>query len=247
MEQSDRTPELILTGERTLPGIPEENYWFQRHVVAYRFAAARVVGRRVLDAGCGEGYGSAILATKAASVVGIDLERDVIDHAAERYPSVRFEAGDLSALPGPDGSFDAVVSFQVIEHLQSPRDFAAECARVLKPGGLLILSTPNRLTFSPEGIRNPFHTVEFAPDELRGILAQRFDVQTLAGTFHGLRLSILERLIRRSFPERIISQPVPEWPAWLRRVVAMVTPGDFRIAERDVERSLDLIAVATLR
>lgn len=246
---TDETPAdlLKITGERTLPGIPEENYWFQRHVVAYRFAAERVEEMQVLDAGCGEGYGASILAGRAKSVLGIDLERDVIDHAVERYPNVRFEVGDLSTLAFPAGTFDAVVSFQVIEHLQSPRGFVTECARVLRPGGLLILSTPNRLTFSPEGVRNPFHTVEFAPGELRGVLEERFDVQMLGGTFHKMRLSLVEGLMRNSLPERLISQPAPEWPAWLRRVVAAVKPRDFRIRDRQVERGLDLVAVARRR
>ena len=241
------SPELILTGERTLPGIPEENYWFQRHVVAYRYAAERIAGMDVLDAGCGEGYGSSILAERAASVVGVDLERDVIEHAAERYPSVHFQTGDLATLGFPDGAFDAVVTFQVIEHLQSPRGFVAECARVLRPGGTLILSTPNRLTFSPTGVRNPFHTVEFAPTELRGVIEEGFAVSMLGGTFHRWRLDLVERMMRASLPERLISQPVPEWPSWLRRVVAAVTPNDFTIRERGVERSLDLVAVGRKR
>ncbi|MCI0345904.1 MAG: class I SAM-dependent methyltransferase [Chloroflexi bacterium] len=246
-ETAPSSADLILTGERTLPGIPEENYWFQRHVVAYRFAADRVAGCEVLDAGCGEGYGSAILAGRAKSVLGIDLEHAVIEHAAENYPNVRFDAGDLAALPFPDGSFDAVVSLQVIEHLASPRDFIAECARVLRPGGTLVLSTPNRLTFSPEGIRNPFHTVEFAPAELRGLMEARFDVAMLGGTFHKARIRMVERLIRASLPERLISQPVPEWPRWLRRLVVGVEAKDFRIAERNVERSLDLVVAARRR
>ena len=76
----DSFPEpLVLTGERTLPGIPEENYWFQRHVVAYEFAAKLVAGKDVLDAGCGEGYGAALLARDAASVVGTDLEPEVVE------------------------------------------------------------------------------------------------------------------------------------------------------------------------
>ncbi|HJR19392.1 MAG TPA: class I SAM-dependent methyltransferase [Actinomycetota bacterium] len=247
MDDTAPASDLILTGERTLPGIPEENYWFQRHVVAYRHAADRIAGMNVLDAGCGEGYGSAMLAEHAASVVGVDLERDVIEHAAERYPNVRFQTGDLATLGFPDASFDAVVTFQVIEHMQSPRGFLTECGRVLRPGGLLVLSTPNRLTFSPAGVRNPFHTVEFAPAELRSVLEDRFVVQLLGGTFHRWRLDLVERMMRASLPERLISQPVPEWPAWLRRVVTAVTPRDFVIRESHVERSLDLIAVARRR
>jgi SAM-dependent methyltransferase len=235
---------LVLTGERTLPGIPEENYWFQRHVVAYRFAAGRVAGLEVLDAGCGEGYGCAMLAERAASVTGVDIEHSVIEHAAAAYPPVRFERADLLELPWPDASFDAVVSFQVIEHLQRPREFVSECARVLRPGGSLILSTPNRLTFSPEGIRNAFHTVEFAPDELRALVATSLDVERLAGTFHGPRLRVVEMLMRSSLPERLIALPVPEWPRRLRRLVSSITHRDFRIRHARVERSLDLVVVA---
>jgi SAM-dependent methyltransferase len=243
--RDETTPEgLILTGERTLPGIPEENYWFQRHVAAYKLAATLVRGREVLDAGCGEGYGSAILARAGATVVGVDLEAEVVEHAAVRYPEVRFERSDLLALPYPEASFDAVVSLQVIEHLERPREFVSECARVLREGGVLVISTPNRLTFSPDGIRNPFHTVEFSPAELRAILETKLDVERLAGTFHGPRLALHERFARASFPERLIATPVPEWSPRLRRAVARVTPRDFRIRDRNVDRSLDLVAVA---
>ena len=241
---NDSSPDALqLTGERTLPGIPEENYWYQRHVAAYDYAATLVRGE-VLDAGVGEGYGAAILARAATTVVGVDLEPEVIEHAAANYPDVHFKRADLLELPFHDETFDAVVSLQVIEHLQRPREFVSEIARVLKPGGRLILSTPNRLTFSPDGIRNPFHTVEFAPPELRAVLEEALIVERLAGTFHGPRIALGEKLARRSFPERLISTPVPEWPARLRRAVARVTAKDFRIRDARVERSLDLVAVA---
>jgi len=227
-----------------MPGIPEENYWFQRHVAAYRLAASLVSGFEVLDAGCGEGYGSAMLADAGGTVVGVDLEPDVVEHATVRYPRVRFQTADLLALPFPDESFDAVVSLQVIEHLQRAREFVSECARVLRPGGLLVLSTPNRITFSPEGIRNPFHTVEFSASELRALVETKLHVLRMAGTFHGRRISLIERFMRGKFPERLIAQPVPEWPGWLRRVVRSVKPDDFRILEGHIDRSLDLIALA---
>ena len=244
MSEETAPEALQLTGERTLPGIPEENYWFQRHVVAYRFAAGLVRGRAVLDAGCGEGYGTAMLGEAAASVVGLDLEPDVVDHARAAYPDVRFEAGDLLSLPYPDAAFDGVVSLQVIEHLHRPIEFVSECARVLKPGGVFVCATPNRITFSPEGIRNPFHTVEFSAADLRAVLEPKFTIERVAGTFHGPRLRLMELPIRTSFWERQIAQPVPEWPGWLRRAVARVTPGDFRIRDGTIDASLDLIAVA---
>jgi SAM-dependent methyltransferase len=242
LEFSDFEP--ALTGERTLPGIAEENYWFQRHVIAYEWAAARLRGLSVLDAGCGEGYGTAILAATASSVVGVDLDSSIVRHAATTYSRPRFEAADLQALPYPDGSFEAVVSLQVIEHLPSPRDFLGEIARVLAPAGLAIIATPNRLTFSPEGIRNPFHTFEFSPDELRALLTDSFAVQEMLGTFHGPRIRMIERFLRTPFPERLVAQAVPQWPRWLRTFVSRVRPADFAIRPAGVARSLDLVAVA---
>jgi SAM-dependent methyltransferase len=240
----DADDPLPLTGERTTPDVPAENYWFQRHVAAYRFAVPLVSGARVLDAGCGEGYGTDLLADGAREAVGVDLEEPVIRRAALRYPRAHFETANLVSLPYEDSSFDAVISMQVIEHLHTPQEFVAECARVLKPGGLLVLSTPNRLTFSPKGIRNPFHTFEFAPDELRATLAARFTDIEMLGMFHGARIAVVEKFLRRSFTERLIDQPAPEWPSWLRAIVARVTPNDFAILPARQERSLDLIAIA---
>jgi len=177
-------------------------------------------------------------------VVGVDLKPDVVEHAQAAYPNVRFQTGDLLSLPFPDAIFDGVVTLQVIEHLQRPREFVSECARVLKPGGRLVLATPNRITFSPQGIRNPFHTVEFSAAELRSVIEPTLTVERMAGTFHGPRLAMIERVIRRPFAERQIEQPVPEWPGWLRRAVERVTPDDFRIRDARIDRSLDLIAVA---
>lgn len=240
----DADEPIPLTGERTTPGVPEENYWFQRHVVAYRFAADLVRGMRVLDAGCGEGYGTDMLAAVATEAVGTDLEAPVVHRARDRYPRARFEVANLVSLPFPDASFGAVVSLQVIEHIQTPHEFLSECARVLTPGGLLIMSTPNRLTFSPDGMRNPFHTFEFSPSELHAALARHFASVEVRGTFHGPALRALERIIRTPFPERLLAQPAYEWPAWLRSRVAGVEPDDFRVRARRLDRSLDLIAIA---
>jgi len=120
--------------------------------------------------------------------------------------------------------------------------------RALAPSGVLIISTPNRLTFSPDGMRNPFHTFEFAPDELRAAIAQQFSFIELAGAFHGARVRLLEMILRKSFPERLIAQPAPEWPGWLRAAVGAVRASDFAIRgesrSQRLERSLDLIAIA---
>ncbi len=236
--------DLQPTGERTLPGIPEENYWYQRHVAAYRFASNLVEGREILDAGCGEGYGSEILTASARDVVGVDIDADTLVRAGRRYPRARFERADLLELPFPDASFDAVVSLQVIEHLSAPRAFLAECARVLRPAGLLVLSTPNRLTFSPEGPRNPFHVNEVSEPELHALLSTAFRVERTLGSFHGSRIRRTERMRRRSFPEMLLDRPAPEWPRWLHRAVGRIVPDDFEIRDVGLDRALDLLAVA---
>ncbi|MGH3664994.1 MAG: class I SAM-dependent methyltransferase [Egibacteraceae bacterium] len=238
-----------LTGERTLPGVPQENYWFARHVAAYRFAAARCRGLRVLDAGCGEGYGAAIMAESAAEVVGVELVADVAAHARAAYPDVGFVPADVCDLPLDDASFDAVVSLQVVEHLPDPGRFLAETARVLRPGGQFVCATPNRLTFTPDTDTpvNVFHAREYDPGELVGALAQGFAVDELLGVHHSRRLQTLERLLRYRFDRLLLERPARDWPRWLRRVVTAVRPGDFAVRAERIEASLDLLAVATRR
>ena len=142
---------LELTGERTLPGVTHENYWFRRHEVAYRFAAGRCAGLDVLDTGCGEGYGTAMLAVAARTVTGVELVADVCAHASGTYPSAAFVQADVGALPLRDGCADVVVSLQVVEHVWDLRRYLDETARVLRPGGLFVCSTPNRPTFTRRG------------------------------------------------------------------------------------------------
>ncbi len=108
---------LELTGERTLPDVPEENYWFRRHLVVYEWIAERVAGRRVVDMACGEGYGSDVLARTAESVVGVDANPEAHEHARLRYvrPNLRFERDLVEGFSEP---CDAVVFLQTIEHVQ---------------------------------------------------------------------------------------------------------------------------------
>lgn len=245
------TDSLPLTGERTVPGIPHENYWFQRHVVAYRFAQARCAGLSVMDAGCGEGYGAAMLADRAAAVTGVELVPDVVAHARAAYPGdahpgLSFLEADLCRLPLPDASFDAVVSFQVIEHLPDIGRYLDEVHRVLKPGGEFLCATPNRLTFTPDSDTpvNPFHVKEFSPAELAECLASRFRVKAMLGVHHGRRIRALERLARSPITELQFAGAPRDWPRWLRVAVARVRPADFVLKAADVDASLDLLAVA---
>jgi SAM-dependent methyltransferase len=150
------------------------------HVARYTFAARLARGKRVLDAGCGAGYGSAELAQAADSVVGVDRAPEAIDFARASYalPNLRFEQASCEALPHPGGSFDLVVAFEVIEHLENWREFLLEARRVLAPAGQLIISTPNKLYYTesrgPTGA-NPFHVHEFDfeefQSELHGVFA----------------------------------------------------------------------------
>ncbi len=106
--------DLTLTGERTIPGLDEENYWFRRHAVVYQRLAQRGAGREVLEAGCGEGYGADLIAGVARRVIALDYDETAVAHVRARYPRVQVMHGNLTELPLPDGSVDAVVNFQVI-------------------------------------------------------------------------------------------------------------------------------------
>lgn len=243
---TDASGGLALTGERTLPGIWHENYWFRRHEAAYQALAPFCRHARVLEAGCGEGYGADLLArTAGACVLALDLDAASIAHVSRRYPSVRAVCADLQRLPVRDGAVEVVATLQVVEHLWDQRGFVAECARVLRPAGTLLLTTPNRLTFSPGRTTpvNPFHTREFAPDELVALLAPRFAVTRLYGLHHGRRL---RRFERRHGPlvDVLVAGPPESWPEAVRRFVPTVRAADFTVTEKDVARALDLLAVA---
>lgn len=243
-------PQLTLTGERTLPGIPDENYWYQRHVVAYRIAAGRVSGRHVLDAGCGEGYGLAMLRDRgAARVVGADLDEQVIAHVQRRYADdgcVEAVCCELMALPLADDEIDLTVSFQVIEHLHDIPGYLRSLRRVTRPGGEILIATPNRLTFTPgsDVPVNPFHTKEFTAAELTEELeAAGYTVVQMLGIHHGPRLRVVERATRHSFTDLLTAAPPQEWSRALRALVHRVTPDDFRVTPDHLDESLDLLAL----
>jgi SAM-dependent methyltransferase len=246
---------LPLTGERTIPGIDVENYWFRRHEVAYHHLAPRCTGLDVLEAGCGEGYGADLIANVARRVAAVDYDEASVAHVRSRYPRVDVMQGNLAALPLPDASVDIVVNFQVIEHLWDQPQFVRECHRVLRPGGELVMSTPNRITFSPgrDTPINPFHTRELDAAELTELLTgSGFAVSDVYGVFHGPRLCAMDARHGGSIIEAQIERAVADapWSAELLADVAAVAATDFDIVAagaditRPIDASLDLIAIA---
>src|SRR5215217_3232699 len=243
---------LPLTGERTVPGLAEENYWFRRHEVVYRRLAGRCAGRDVLEAGCGEGYGADLIADVARRVIGLDYDESAVAHVRSRYPRVEMRHGNLAELPLSNAAVDVVVNFQVIEHLWDQGQFVAECHRVLRPGGLLLMSTPNRITFSPgrDTPINPFHTRELNGAELTDLLtSQGFGIDGVYGVFHGERLVELDERYGGSIIDAQITRAIDDapWRADLLADVASVTTDDFDlldVTQRDLDESLDLVAIA---
>jgi SAM-dependent methyltransferase len=247
---------LTLTGERTIPGLDVENYWFRRHEVVYQRLASRCADLDVLEAGCGEGYGADLIARVARRVIALDYDETTVAHVRAHYPRVEVMQGNLAQLPLADASVDVVVNFQVIEHLWDQTQFVRECARVLRPSGLLMVSTPNRITFSPgrDAPINPFHTRELNADELSQLLADGgFTSVAMSGVFHGPRLAEMDARHGGSIIDAQIARAVADapWPAELLADVAAVTSADFDVVEadapgnmRNINDSLDLVAIA---
>jgi len=179
---NDDKQSLPWTGERYLPdvhgGIELE------HLHRYLFARQFATGKRVLDIASGEGYGSALLAQSAASVVGVDIAAEAIEHASGKYQAhnLEYKLGSCSAIPLPDSSVDVVVSFETIEHHYEHDEMMREIKRVLVPGGLLVISSPDKLEYSDRpGYSNEYHVKELYRDEFVALLEHNFAHHVIAG------------------------------------------------------------------
>jgi SAM-dependent methyltransferase len=241
--QPDGVPPLELTGERTLPDVPEENYWYRRHLVVYEWIAARAGGLRVVDMACGEGYGSAVLARSAASVVGVDANPEAHDHARLRYvrPNLRFERDLVESFSEP---CDAVVFLQTIEHVPEPGRILDHFRSMLAPGGVAYVSTPNLLTLAPPGAQkseNPWHLKEYRAEEYRDLCEAHFERVEVLGLFHARKLRAHELAIRFGW-DRVhksfrITRPFYD------RFTPAISSRDFSLQRRHLDKALDFVAI----
>jgi SAM-dependent methyltransferase len=243
--QPPGVPPLELTGERTLPDVPEENYWYRRHLVVYRWIAARCAGLRVVDMACGEGYGSAVLAERASEVVGVDANPDAHEHARLRYtsPRLRFERCLIEDFE-EGAPWDAIVFLQTVEHVQEPRALLDRFASRLSPGGVAYVSTPNRLTLAAPGAQksgNPWHVREYTPAEYRAVLEPSFARVDLLGVYHARKLRAHALALRlgwdRVHPALRLTRPFYD------RFVPALDERDFAVRDGDLDRALDLLAL----
>ena len=194
------------TGERVIPGHVNDDLWSE-HIARYAFAQPHAKGKRVLDAGCGTGYGSAELAQCAGQVIGVDVSGDAVEYARANYPmpTLQFVEASCTAFPFASHSFDLVVAFEVIEHLKAYRQFLEECGRVLSHKGLFIVSSPNKRYYAETRAAtgpNPFHEHEFEAGEL---------VEELQRVFPNVQFLLQNRVESFAF-----HPPVTFWPAEAR-------------------------------
>jgi SAM-dependent methyltransferase len=245
-DQPEGVPPLELTGERTLPDVPEENYWFRRHLVVYEWIAARTAGLRVIDMACGEGYGAATLARAAAGVVGVDANPEAHEHARLRYgrENLRFERDLVESF---SEEADAVVFLQTIEHLQDPGAVLEHFGSLVGATGTVYVSTPNVLTLAPKGAErsdNPWHVHEYRAGEFEELCRAHFGSVELYGLYHARKLRAHELALRLGW------DTVHARLGLTRRFYDWFTPAiatsDFALRARpeaDLDRALDFIAV----
>ena len=235
---------LHLTGERTLPDVPAENYWFRRHLAVYEWIAARVAGQRVVDMACGEGYGSACLADAANSVVGVDANPEAYEHARQRYRAVnlRFERA-LVETYGEPGAFDAVVFLQTIEHLQEPKRILEHFRGLLSQRGVAYISTPNVLTLAPAGAAksdNPWHVKEYRAEEFEALCRSVFARVSLLGLHHAAKLRLHGLALRAGWDS--VHRRLGITKPFYDRFTPAIRASDFAL-RAELEGALDFLAV----
>ncbi len=238
---------MALTGERTLPDVPAENYWFRRHLVVYRWIAGQLTGGRVLDMACGEGYGSAaLLAGGAEEVVGVDANPEAHEHARLRYvaPGLRFERGLIDGWQD-GGSFDVIAFLQTIEHVRDPGAVLRHLGGLLADGGTAFISTPNVLTLAPSGAQksdNPWHVREYRAHEFRELLEAEFAQVRIYGLYHSGKLRWHELALKLGWDR--VHRSLGITSAFYERFTPAISAEDFVLSDiRPLHTALDFVAV----
>jgi len=252
-DQPPGVPPLALTGERTLPDVPAENYWFRRHLAVYGWIAGRVAGMRVLDMACGEGYGSDVLARTAAEVVGVDANPEAHEHARLRYrrPNLRFARELVETFSEPA---DAVVFLQTIEHLRDPgavlerfRSLLAGAGAGGQAEGVVFVSTPNVLTLAPAGAPrsdNPWHVHEYRAEEFERLCRSCYADVEMLGLYHARKLRAHELALSLGWDA--VHPRLGLTKRFYDRFTPAIAASDFilrRSAEADLDGALDFLAV----
>ncbi len=182
------------TGERMVPEGADVTTYLE-HVFRYAFACKNVRNRKVLDIASGEGYGTYALSKVASGVIGIDVSAEAVAHAKSKY-GLDFRVGNAERIPLESGSFDAVVSFETVEHVPNPRLFIEEIYRVLRPGGMVVISTPNKEVYHHGVTPNPYHCSEMTRVEFLKVMQPYFQVcQLLGQTFPHSALDCLQKAV----------------------------------------------------
>jgi SAM-dependent methyltransferase len=246
-DQPPGVPPLALTGERTLPDVPEENYWFQRHLVVYQWIARQVAGLRVADLACGEGYGSDVLARAgAAAVVGVDANPEAHEHARLRYArdGLRFARMLVETFDEP---CDAIVFLQTIEHVANPGEILDRFRTLVGPGGVVFVSTPNVLTLAAPGAErsdNPWHVHEYRPEEIAALCRAHFARVELHGVFHARRLALHAAALKLGWDA--VHRRLGLTQRFYDRFTPAIDVGDFALRRgtgRELAGALDVVAV----
>ena len=239
-DQPPGVPPLELTGERTLPDVPEENYWYRRHLAVYEWIAERTAGQRVADLACGEGYGSAVLADAAADVIGVEANPEAHEHARLRYvrANLRYERGLVESFSEPR---DAIVFLQTIEHVDRPQELLRGFAAAAP---VSYVSTPNRLTLAPAGAEksdNPWHLREYTAAEYRALLEPCFSRIEILGLFHAGKLRVHELALRFGWDR--VHQTLRLTKPFYDRFTPAISASDFTLRSEGLERALDFLAI----
>lgn len=242
------------------------NVTYQRCQYAYEFAKDYISGKEVLDVGCGLAYGASLMAQSAKKITGIDYDAETIEGNKQRYSAIKnldFIQGAVPPLPFPDNSFDVVTTFQFIEHIHHRKEFIKECLRVVKPGGKVLITTPN---IKRSLARNPFHIHEYTFDEMNkevSLFTSNFELKGLNaservrkyyeenGKFVRMILKFDIFGLHKILPAKILYVPY-NWITSLMRnklkekvsQTADITMYDFFLQKNDLDDCWDIFVIA---